>query len=287
MTVLRPRDHRRKEWWHVILRDSVARMRYPAFASSVAVSLAALLTAGCGEDAATATPATDTSSAVDATATDAASAADADPNADAPSNTVDAAADTAPAEPTCKPHKKPGDVDYGCATGTKCIWKADKATCVPAGIKPAGADCASEEECAVGICIQNSAGKSRCSPYCISGVQCASDTCNSLQSGKGKVCDMGSDPVPQCDPLKQTGCEANDACYSTPDGFTCKFAGSNAADTACKDPNDCQKTLACVGLSGTSPGICKPICSTTGGAPKCDAGVKCSTIGAGVGYCDG
>jgi len=195
-------------------------------------------------------------------------------------------ADTGATLPTCKPHKKPGDHDWGCDPGTKCVYKNSKPACVAAGTKPVGADCQSEEECAVGLCVSNSAGESRCAPYCISGVSCATGKCNKLQSGKGKVCDMGGKAPEQCNPLTQN-CTANNACYYTPEGFICMFAGSKDAGQPCPADNECVKATVCVGRSGTTPGVCRALCATGGGAPKCEVGISCSTLGGGVGYCDG
>lgn len=247
-------------------------------AAALCVSFLASL--GCSEEP-TANAASDASGSSDAVAD--AQSADA--------SSVDAAQDagpedTGPSTPPCKPYKKPSDPDWGCPAGEKCVWGASGSECVPAGTKPAGADCENPDECAVGICISNTAGSARCSPFCLSSVQCTVGPCNKLDGGKGSVCDMGGDPVPQCNPLSQS-CDAGFGCYYTPDGFVCKSAGKEAAGSKCPADNDCVKGSACVGKSGSSAGICRKICSKSGNGPKCDVGVSCSTLGGDVGYCDG
>ena len=107
-----------------------------------------------------------------------------------------------------------------------------------------------------------------------------------MSGSKGKVCDMGGDPVPQCNPLTQN-CDAGFACYYTVDGFICLSAGKEDVGSKCPADNDCKKGLMCVGKAGSSAGICRPVCAKSGGAPKCDVGVNCSTLGGNVGYCDG
>lgn len=193
--------------------------------------------------------------------------------------------DTGPVTPACKPYK-PGDPNFGCPAGQKCIWGTKDGECVPAGTKPAGAECEGAEECAIGLCISNAAGKSRCSPFCVNDVQCTKGPCNALQSGKGKVCDMGGDPVPQCNPLTQN-CDKGFACYFTANGFICQATGKEPPGGKCVADNDCDKASVCVGKSGSPSGICRKLCSKSGGSPTCDVGVNCSTLGGNVGYCDG
>ena len=252
--------------------------------------LAALITASCGGESADTPAGNDAGSSSGASSSGSSSSGGAsggDAGAEDSGGAVDAGLeDTGPTTPPCKPFKKPGDPDWGCPAGQKCVWGATASECVPAGTKPAGAKCDNPDECAVGICISNAAGDARCSPFCISDVQCTKGPCNGLQSGKGKVCDMGGDPVPQCNPLSQS-CAGAQGCFYTPDGFICLSPGGVADGGKCAADNDCKKGSVCVGKSGSSAGICRKVCSTAGGTPKCDLGVNCSKLGGTVGYCDG
>ncbi|GEM_PF-2944438 len=248
----------------------------------LAVALTAVLgISACSDDT------SDSDDTDTASGSDSAAGNDTAAQSDAGSSAADIGpADTGPTKTPCKPYKKPGDYDWGCPVGEKCVWETNGTKCVAAGTKTPGADCASAEECAVGTCVQNSAGKSRCSPYCLSDVQCSKGPCNKLSDSKGKVCDMGGPPPPQCDPIGQS-CDKGFACYSTPDGFICKSEGKVAHGQPCNADNECAKGVACVGKVGNSPGICRKICKKGGGEPSCDAAINCASLGGSVGYCDG
>lgn len=177
----------------------------------------------------------------------------------------------------------------GCPAGQHCSYEGDVITCVDDGEHGAGEACDDGKGCKVGVCVGSPGGEARCAPHCSIGLSCASGLCNSMQSSKGKVCDMGGDNLVACDPLKQDCAVASTSCYSTPKGFGCLNSGATNLKEKCDEDNDCKPGLACVGQSSTQPGQCYKMCKQGGGEPSCaSVTAACSKLqgSSTVGYCD-
>lgn len=272
---------------------AIARSKPSQFASPLLVALLAAGVWACGADTGTTTgaPKEDGGPATSDAATDATTASDgaaADAGSlDAGSNTPEDigpedAGSTGPACHPTNPAKGP------CPAGQHCIWSEDTLKCEVDGEHLAGEDCSDNKGCKVGICVKNDAGESKCAPHCLSNLDCQSNICNGLQGAKGKVCEMGSAPQPQCNPLSQNCKEAGHGCFGTSDGFVCKLAGKAKAGEACPDDASCAPGLLCVGKS-SSAGVCRSICNQVKGAePSCGVGVKCTPYQGSnfVGYCE-
>ena len=229
-------------------------------------------------DAVAAAEVTDAASAADAGGTPDAGAPDAGPKDSGPP-------DTGPTPPAChpvNPAKGP------CPAGEHCVWSKDTLICEKDGEHAAGEDCEDGKGCKIGICVKNDSGKSVCAPHCIGNLDCDSNICNGLEGAKGKVCDMGEPPPPQCNPFTQNCSEVGEACYSTPNGYVCKMAGKVATGSPCPEDNSCLKGSICVGKSSAS-GVCRKICNQVkGSTPNCDVGVKCTPYQGSefAGYCE-
>jgi hypothetical protein len=232
---------------------------------------ALLLIAGCGTD--------DSSSTADGSASaDTSASADSSSNVDATGDTATSEADANASADTSTVVCKPAS-NTGCPTGQHCIYDGDTIACVDDGEHDAGEACDDGKGCKVGICVKPQSGESRCAPFCNADIQCASNSCNPLQSGKGKVCDMGGDNLVSCSVLTQNCKDAGKACYATPKGFGCLDAGKVAGAEACNEDNDCVPGYACIGKSTLQPGLCRKICRKGGGEPSCDSiTAQCSSL---------
>lgn len=250
--------------WTVSMASSSLRWTLPVL----------LLAAGCGSDGgggSTNTTGSDTSASGDSSSGSDASGSGSDASA-GDSTTSSDTADTSTV--ACKPAS-----NTGCPEGQHCIYDGDSIACVENGEHDAGEACDDGKGCKVGICVKPQSGESRCAPFCNADIQCASNSCNPLQSGKGKVCDMGGDNLVACSVLTQNCKDAGQACYSTPKGFGCLDAGKVAAGEACKEDNDCVPGYACIGKSTLQPGLCRKICRKGGGEPSCDSiTAQCSSL---------
>lgn len=175
-----------------------------------------------------------------------------------------------------------------CPAGEHCVWSNSVLVCEKDGAHGAGEECDDGGGCKVGICVKGDSDKSHCAPHCIIDLDCASGKCNGLEGTKGKVCDVGEPPPPQCNPLVQKCSGVSQACYSVSGGFTCKAAGSVKIGSPCPEDNSCVPGAICVGKS-TSAGVCRKVCNQdTGFEPFCDVGVKCTPYqgSTNVGYCE-
>jgi hypothetical protein len=84
-----------------------------------------------------------------------------------------------------------------------------------------------------------------------------------------------------CDPLCQTGCEADQACsISSSDPFTpiqsvCEGGGPATAGMECSTDNGCEAGLGCLSIDGLTF-ECVPFCRVGGGVPGCDDETVCT-----------
>ena len=101
----------------------------------------------------------------------------------------------------------------------------------------------------------------------------------------------GSDVIPTCSPLTQTGCEAGQKCTWIIDQTTpqyvghigCVADGTAAAGAACMFGapgttgfDNCAKGNVCSAFGTTGQaGVCKQICDNAGGNPMCDPTHAC------------
>ncbi len=181
--------------------------------------------------------------------------------------------DVAPAP--CKPTDNTGCTE----AGTHCGYDdADMVACVKDGTHAIAEDCSDGAGCKVGVCVQNQNGKSLCAPYCLSDLQCNSNSCNKLDGKKGHVCDVGS--YTPCDMLAQNCTDKTQGCYdSGANGFVCLQKGSLAQGDLCDQSNQCTVGLACIGASAGSKGVCRKVCAFPNGAPACDSvTIQCTSL---------
>jgi len=171
----------------------------------------------------------------------------------------------------------------GCETGERCtVLSAGEdsvAACVPAGPVAVGGDC-SVDECEPGAMCVLAGSSYICRAYCDGGSDC---------DAEDQHCAWPWPPLPDiglcsegCDPVGQTGCGADDACYylDPTDGSTdCFPAGTLVEGADCSSLADfCLPGLDCVLEPGTTPFeyYCRAFCDAD---HPCSSG-SCTTTGA-------
>ena len=228
----------------------------------------------------------------------------------AASDTADAASTTTPDLTGATSQDDAGQIVYspcnpfdntGCSSGQKCSALRSGSSlslgCGSKGNKSEGDSCTpvpttdaqTGDDCGDGLGCFNSKydDKTICrricpfpgTEICPSGESCAL-TVPGL-SGL-RFCVASTSPTPTtCLPLEQTGCTADQACYSTPDGALCYKAGAAQPGATCHAANDCTPGSTCVTINGSS--TCHSFCSTaSGGTPSCSgtstSGTFCAAL---------
>ncbi|MFZ4577498.1 MAG: hypothetical protein ACOYOB_03795 [Myxococcota bacterium] len=234
---------------------------------------------GCGaSDGATGTvtPVQDTTAGdttpVDATVTDTSG----DTTTDAPK--------TDSTTPVCNPFKNTGCTE----PKTQCGYdEAGKVACIPAGDIPVGGECGGGGLCEKGACVTSQSGTSQCSPYCGTAAHCPGSTCNKIEGGNWKVCDVAK--YVSCDLFTQNCADKTLSCYDSSNGFVCLKTGSGEEGSQCQSSNGCIPGYTCAGADTFSMGLCQKICRVGGGEPSCDS-IEASCVpiqGSGkYGFCD-
>jgi hypothetical protein len=182
----------------------------------------------------------------------------------------------------------------GCPSVMKCTTLQNGQTfsvgCGSKGTKAAG-----------DICTQVGTTAGQTGDDCGDGLACfsvqgdASATCHQIcsPSGAGTACptkfvcglDVGLVTLAfcraSCQPLEQSGCASNEACYLASTGAVCSTAGKGSPGAPCSSANDCVPGSTCILVSGSS-GTCYSFCSTTGGTTTCSAtdtgGTTCTAL---------
>ena len=182
----------------------------------------------------------------------------------------------------CRPPCEPG-----CADGDACLRLRTGAWCVPADDTPAGARCATDPECASGLCIGR-----RCATPCDDGCP-PGLACRALTSGELCVaeCDPpgGCDPDEVCDPTTRrcalagrgaaVGERCGDRAACGPGAAACLDAGDGLRCRAPCDPGEaCPGPAACLPLNDVL-GACVPT-GDGGDLVPCAAHADCQS-----GYC--
>jgi hypothetical protein len=220
-------------------------------------------------------------------------------------------ADTAPGSKDSAGNKNDGpagDVVYGtcdpftnsgCSGGKKCtaLQQSNNTLalgCGDKGTKTEGVTCSQTvtsgtqtgDDCADGLACFNIGGTT-CHKICATS---GTDTCPATET-----CSLGNvggltgltfcQPIVTCQPLEQTGCPANQACYFGTKGAVCAPPGSKQPGEACTNANECVPGSNCL-VVGT--GICTSFCSTAdGGTPACSGastgGTLCIALSSGTG----
>lgn len=222
-----------------------------------------------------------------------------DDTASGPGDTAGGAKDAASTS-----HDDAGNVVYspcnpftnaGCSNGQKCagFQTADRTLALACGDKGSKAEndtCAQTltsglqtgDDCGDGLSCFNVGGKTICRKACpATGADpCPNgETCSMTVPGFNdpKFCTTPAQPT-TCQPLEQTGCPANQACYYSTKGAVCATAGTIAAGSKCNNSNDCVKGSTCLTINGS--GACHAFCSTASGAT-----LTCSGDGTGGSTC--
>jgi hypothetical protein len=166
---------------------------------------------------------------------------------------------------------------------------------------PYGAACSCKQECATGLCVQNSTDTSAmCTQYCQNAAQCPGpDICVKLT--EASVCALNDSGQPtSCDPdqvmclsgiyltNKLGDCACTTLCKKVvdcPDGYGCHLVGTDkvcvSTGEACGDAyNPCYGE--CAGDPQTGVGFCTNICITS---TDCPEGWTCQPLGGGVSVC--
>ncbi len=179
----------------------------------------------------------------------------------------------------------------GCPSGMKCSTlqngQAFSVGCRSKGTKAAGDDCTQ---------VVTTAGQT--GDDCGDGLACftvqgdASATCHQIcsPSGAGTACpskfvcgiNVGLASLAfcraSCQPLEQSGCASNEACYLASTGAVCSSpVGTKSPGNPCSLANDCLPGSTCV-LTSASSGTCYSFCSTAGGTPACSGGTTCNPL---------
>ncbi|MDW8362142.1 MAG: hypothetical protein RMK74_07065 [Myxococcales bacterium] len=180
----------------------------------------------------------------------------------------------------------------GCPTGQACYFLAESAgmpprpMCQPAGTGGDGARCTSYMNCREGYTCDTGAGI--CRHYCCMESDTGCPTGQScsivLVDDMGNPLGVGFCKLPDvCDPIAQTGCMGEDACYPTRDGFACARPGTRGEGAACMYVNDCMGRHICAG----DPARCMRLCRI-GMAGDCGMGQTCVGVMGleGIGVCN-
>jgi hypothetical protein len=185
----------------------------------------------------------------------------------------------------CVPQTQPCDVIcQNCPQGQKCGANAGKPVCEPTGNVPDGQPCGANnvDDCAPGdVCIFESQmiplnlcmGFCRVDGDCKNGGKCAW----TLQGGNLKIC---SEPITNCDPVKNQGCQMGGCYVVTPNGLTgCHRTSTGAQFDACDTDYDCKGGYSCGGFG------CQKVCRVNG---DCPLFLTCYAVNGwgGLGVCD-
>jgi hypothetical protein len=188
----------------------------------------------------------------------------------------------------CSSDQKCIALQSGTALGLGCGSKGSKGegdTCGPimTGGSQTGDDCGSQLAC-FKLATDSSY---TCHRICATS---GTDTCPGTETCSLNVGGLNGlkfcQPIVTCQPLEQTGCPSNQACYFGTKGAVCApTTGNKQPGDACTSANDCVKGSNCL-VVGT--GICSSFCSTAdGGAPTCSGastgGTLCIALNSGTG----
>ena len=156
--------------------------------------------------------------------------------------------------------------EAGCAEGDACLHLRDDAWCVPAGDTDPGGRCATDAECASGLCIGRRCATA-CAGRCPAGLACRALT-------SGDFC------VAECAP--PGGCDPDEVC--DPTTRRCALpGGESVAGERCEDRDACVPDIAAC-LDAGDGARCRAWCAP-GGASGCDASESCVEIADDVGAC--
>ena len=174
----------------------------------------------------------------------------------------------------CSSDQKCIALQSGNALGLGCGSKGSQSegdTCTPVmtGGAQTGDDCGDQLACfklntaSAYTChrICPTAGKANACP--------GSETCSLVVSGLNGL--AFCQPTTSCQPLEQTGCPSDQACYYGTKGAICAGIGPAQPGETCVNANDCAKGSTCLTVGST--GTCSSFCSTAdGGTPGCSNG---------------
>jgi hypothetical protein len=190
---------------------------------------------------------------------------------------------TAPPPSNCDPVRK-----TGCTGTDSCQVSYDGVhSCGPAGGAADGQGCGQNADCSPGLgCFYDTAGGVLCRAYCDvnNPGTCPQQTpnCKGLPNTWVGYCVPAPDPV--CDPVDQTNCAAENACFL--DEFTgatsCVSPGAGGYNSACFGPYDCARGLGC--FDGPNGRSCRPYCRVE--QPNCPQDAPtCVYVAQGYGVC--
>jgi hypothetical protein len=185
----------------------------------------------------------------------------------------------------CPSDQKCIALQSGSALGLGCGSKGSKGegdACTPVmtASSQTGDDCGSQLAC---FKLTSDPGYTchRICPTSGSASACpGSETCSLVVPGLTNLAFCQASTT--CQPLEQTGCPSDQACYFGTKGAVCAPTGSNQPGDTCANANDCTKGSTCLVVGST--GICSSFCSTaSGGMPSCSGsstgGTICSVLG--------
>ena len=190
-----------------------------------------------------------------------------------------------------------GDVVYGscdpftnsgCSSGDKCIalqsgsalglgcgskgGQGEGQTCTPVmtGGSQTGDDCGNQLAC-FKLATETAASCHRICPTIGTANACpGTDTCSLVVPGLTNLAFCQKSTT--CQPLEQTGCPSDQACYFGTKGAVCAPAGTKQPSDTCASANDCTKGSTCLVVGST--GICSSFCSTANGETSSCSGAS-------------
>jgi hypothetical protein len=163
----------------------------------------------------------------------------------------------------------------GCGPGKRCLSGPILPTCGPAGSETEGSACGTDADCATGLICDagypNSPNPRTCMRQCDLSNPDADPSC---------YCQSGSSPrgVCGCDPLNQTGCGANQACYVERTGGHATCMEYDFFSTLCQFDTDCGPGTACAQFS-PGDGRCTNYCDLGNASCACRSITSFSDIG--------
>lgn len=174
--------------------------------------------------------------------------------------------------------------------GAKACVEAGKEVCAAMGTTPAGQACEQHTDCTPGhLCIGVAQGV--CRPRCEFTIgKCpAGQVCLDLLPHLPTPDNLGYCTGVSCDPLLDTGCATNQACYGGAKP-SCALPGTAIEGQACKQSPDCIRGMICLPGQGTCVRLCDA--RKTGIEAGCAANDPCEALSAGgqplsdhQGYC--